>query len=86
MTVLACLKAGAERRDTIGKNPVIALVAGAISMIAACLGTFYSILAVGVSDGPGHMTAQIMLAACILATLAALVVMGRSARALWERL
>jgi len=70
----------------ISKNPVIVLIAGVILLAAACLGTFYSVLAVGVSDGPGHLTAQFMLAACLLAMFAALLLIGCSARALWARL
>jgi uncharacterized membrane protein len=86
MMVLACLKADARRRETISKNPVIAFVAGAVSMIVAGFGTFYSVLAVGVSDGPGHLTAQFMLAVCILVALAALLVVARATRALWASL
>lgn len=70
----------------IGKHPAFALIAGSILLAAACFGTFYSVLAVGVSDGPGHLTAQIMLAACGLAALAALLLIWRSARALWASL
>lgn len=70
----------------IGKHPLVALVTGVISMIPACFGAFYSILVVGVSDGPGHITAQLMLAGCLLTLLAALFVVGRSTRALLVRL
>lgn len=55
-------------------------------MIVAGFGTFYSVLAVGVSDGPGHLTAQFMLAVCILVALAALLVVARATRALWASL
>lgn len=67
-------------------HPIAVLAAGTVLLVAACIGTFYSVLAVGVSDGPGHMTAQFGLAVCVLAALAALLLIGRSARALWTRL
>lgn len=63
-----------------------ALVTGIILLLAAGFGTFYSILAVGVSDGPGHLTAQLMLAACTLAALVATVITVRSAWALFARI
>lgn len=67
-------------------HPIAVLVGGTGLLVAACIGTFYSVLAVGVSDGQGHRTAQFMLGACVLAALAALLLMWRSARALWARL
>ena len=70
----------------ISKHPLVGLVFGFMMLCAACFGTFYSALAVGVSDGPGHLTAQVMLAACILVLLAPLFSIGRSARTLWVRL
>lgn len=70
----------------IDKHPLVALGTGLIVLVAACSGTFYSMLAVGVSDGPGHLTAQIMLAACILTMLAGLLVALRAAWTLLARL
>jgi len=64
---------------------VIALVVGTIAMIAACVGIFFSVLAVGVSDGAGHVTAQIMLTACILAALVASVVIACSENSISKR-
>jgi hypothetical protein len=68
------------------RTVVLALGVGLIVLIAASYGTFYSMLAVGVSDGPGHLTAQIMLAACIVITLAALLAVLCAARAILARL
>jgi hypothetical protein len=64
----------------------MALGTGLILLIAASYAAFYSMLAVGVSDGPGHLTAQIMLAGCIVTILAALLVILRAARAISARL
>ncbi|XHS01439.1 hypothetical protein ACFB49_30440 [Sphingomonas sp. DBB INV C78] len=66
----------------ISKHPSAWLVIAAAALIASCFGTFYSFLAVGVSDGPGHITAQLTLGACVVAALGALVIAWRATSAL----
>jgi len=55
-------------------------------LIASALGIFYSVLAVGVSDGPGRVTAQLMLGGCIIVALLASMMAWRAASALMMRL
>jgi hypothetical protein len=59
---------------------------GAAALIASGFGTFYSILAVGVSDGLGHVSSQLMLGGCILAALCSLMLIWRAALSLLARL
>lgn len=66
----------------IHTHPLVALVVGLTSLIAAGFSTFFMILAVGVSDGAGHVTSQIMLAGSVLAGLGAVLIIGLSARVL----
>jgi hypothetical protein len=67
-------------------HPVALLALGSGVLIASGFGTFYSILAVGVSDGSGHVTAQLMLGGCIIVGLGALTMVWRAILALSEHL
>lgn len=67
-------------------HPGAELAVGLAALIASGLGCFYSILAVGVSDGPGHLTAQLMLGGSIVAIFGATAIIWRASSALLARL
>ncbi len=55
-------------------------------LIAASCSCFYMLLAIGVSDGAGYLTAAFMLVGSTVAVLGALLVVGLSIRALLANL
>jgi hypothetical protein len=70
----------------INSYPGAALALGLIVLAASGVATSYLMLAVAVSDGPGRLTAQLMLAFCIAGIAAALLLIWLAASALLKRL
>lgn len=66
----------------IRTHPWTALTASLAMLIAASFTCFYMLLAVGVSDGAGYLTAAVMLACCVFAILTAMLFAGLSIRVL----
>lgn len=70
----------------IRAHPWRVFIVGVALMIAACFSTFYMMLAVGVSDGAGHITATVMLAGSALAAFGALLLVVLSTHAIFADL
>lgn len=75
-----------EFKDLIERHPGATPAIGGAALIACVFGAHYSVLAVGVSDGSGLITARLMLSGCIIAALAASLMTWRAASALLMRL
>lgn len=71
-----------QRVSYIQRHPKLMLIAGCVLLLAACFSAFYMTLAVGVSDGAGHVTAIVMLASSGLFGAGALLLIVASVRAI----
>ena len=70
----------------IGRFPKVAFIGGLLLFVGSCVAAFYSILAVGVSDGPGLITARLMLGGCLVFLSSALYLLWRSTTTLLHRI
>ncbi|AJR25203.1 hypothetical protein TZ53_17170 [Sphingobium sp. YBL2] len=70
----------------IDRFPTVSLMCGLLLFAGGGVTAYYSILAVGVSDGPGLITARLMLAGCMIFLAGVLFLVWRSTLTLIHRL
>ncbi len=63
----------------IAPRPILLLVAGLALILVGAAGMFWSALGIALSDGPGLITARLMLGASVLALAGGIFLSAKSA-------